>query len=158
MDFLPPVFNDVPFGSQQVSACSPHVEPSNFHGIVIAMPKEVRTIGEETPRLPICGFFRLETLPLLNGAEMRVDVKPMDGGQRPFSAPIVQDGGANEPLARKPQRTINPALYARQMSQGYFHIDAARYLPHPLTPGTYQVKFSYGPGQSNIVQVKVIHH
>ncbi len=154
MDFTPPEFANIPYGTVAAAPCSPRVEDPGFKGIVIRVPERVTANGREKVSLPICGYYQLDTGPLLEGADVHVHVRTADG-KASQSGQVVTDIGANEPEDPPPNVPVDPAIYRGQVSESYFFYDAVRYLPHPLPPGEYDVCVSYGKNRSNIVRVQI---
>jgi hypothetical protein len=159
MDFQPAEFNHVPYGSIVAAECAPQVEDRRFRGIVIRVPDQVRAMEDEKLALPICGFYQLPTLPLIQGATMHVHVRGAAGTPvPPLSGQVVVMDGANEPDDPDPSagQPVNPRLFAHKVSEAYFYLDGQRYLPLSLPPGSYEVCVSYGETRSNVARVTIV--
>lgn len=156
MDYLPPYFADVPFGAVSAAACSPQIIDPRFKGIVIRVPDTVRVIAGEDLVLPICGYYQLDTAPLIMGADIHIHARGVGATSLPpTSGEVVADDGDNEPLAPPPAAPIDPRDYQGQVSESYFFYDAQRYLPVRLGPGVYDIVVSYGRAQSNVARVEI---
>ena len=158
MDFQPPLFDHVPYGSIEAAECAPKVEDRRFRGIVIRVPDQVRLLEEETVTLPICGFYQLPTFPLIQGATMHVHVRGVAGTPvPPVNGQVVVMDGANEPDdPPPPMPPPDPRRYAHKVSEAYFYLDGQRYLPLELPAGTYEVCVAYGEARSNIARFTVL--
>lgn len=155
MDYTPPEFAKIPYGTVTPASCSPKVSDPGFKGIVIRVPEKVVVKGREKPSLPICGYYQLDTGPLVAGAEIHVHVRTADG-KAAQSGQVVTDMGENEPDMPDPKAgKIDPARFHGQVSESYFYYDATRYLPHSLPPGEYDVCVSYGQNRSNVARVLI---
>jgi hypothetical protein len=156
MDYVPSEFADVPFGSITAQACSPRVADPRFKGIAIRLPDRIGVAAGEALVLPICGYYQLDTAPLLMGADIHIHARGVGGTPlAPIIGKVVTNTGANEPDARPPKFEIDPRDYAGQVSESYFFFDAQSYLPVKLPPGTYDIAVSYGRTQSNVARVEV---
>lgn len=155
MDFTPPEFRQVPYGSVEASTCAPRIDDLAFRGIVIRAPARIEIGAGEPLRLPLCGFYQLPSLPLAEGAVMEVHVRAIGGP--PVSGQVVIDTGENEPDIPNPAdaEPLDRKLWAKKVSEAYFHLDAQRYLPQRLVPGRYEAYVSYGDARSNVVQFEV---
>lgn len=155
MDFYPPEFAAVPYGSIEASACAPQVEDLRFRGILIRSPERIAVGPGETAMVPICGFYQLPSLPLMRGAVMvvhlRGSVVPPQDGQ------VVIDEGENAPDVPDPAagQPLDPRLWAHKVSTAFFHLDGQRYLRQPLPPGRYELFVSYGEARSNVVRFEI---
>ncbi|MCB2076992.1 MAG: hypothetical protein KDE55_04760 [Novosphingobium sp.] len=160
MDFQPPEFNNVPYGSHAEAPCAPPAaKERSFRGITIRTPERVLASQGETISLPVCGYYQLATLPLVQGAVMSVHVRSTDGAiPAPIAGEVVVSGGENEPDIPNPDADapIDPALYAHSVSEDFFYLDGQLYLPQPLPPGNYEVCVTYGEAQSNVARVQIV--
>lgn len=156
MDFVPPDFSQVPYGSVAAASCAPRVADPRFKGIAIRTPERIRVSQGEPIVLPVCGYYQLDTAPLLMGAEIHVHAKGVGATPvPPLSGKVVTDMGENAPEVPPPGPPVNPRDYAGQVSESYFYYDAQRYLPLQLPPGTYDIMITYGRVQSNTVRVEI---
>jgi len=158
IDYVPADFSEVPFGTTVASACAPKVEDPRFHGILIRTPEQIRVSGGEPVIVPICGYFQLATWPLVQGAKMEVHLRGVGGSPvPPVSGQVVVDEGDNEPEVPPPfaNQPKNPRDYDGVISEGWFYLDAQRYLPQSLPPGTYEVMVTYGDDRSNVTRVQI---
>ena len=155
MDYTPAEFANIPYGTVASAPCAPRVTDPRFKGIVIRAPERVVVKASERVSLPICGYYQLDTGPLVSGAEIHVHVRTADG-RASQSGQVVTDMGENEPEVPDPKAgRIDPGQFQGQVSESYFYYDAIRYLPHPLPPGEYDVSVSYGQNRSNTVRVQI---
>ena len=158
MDFQPPEFSTVPYGTIAPAACAPRIDDPGFNGVAIRMPDHIRASARETINVPICGYYQLPTAPLVMGAKIYIHVRGVGPNARPpISGQVVTDMGSNSPEVRNPKllEPIDPNRFAGQVSESYFYFDAQRYLPHKLVPGTYEVCVSYGEARSNVARVTI---
>lgn len=158
MDFQPPEFANVPYGTIVAATCAPKVDDPRFSGIVIRMPERIGALANEKISVPICGYYQLPTAPLLMGADIYIHVRGVGPTARPpLTGKVVTDMGDNEPDAPDPEagKPVDPDRYKGQVSEAYFYFDAQRYLPHTLPSGTYEVCVTYGQTTSNVVRVTI---
>lgn len=156
MDYTPPYFADAPLGGVSAAACSPQVADPRFKGVVIRAPDTIRISAGEDLVLPICGYYQLDTAPLVMGADIHIHARGVGATPlAPVSGQVVAADGDNEPLAPPPAQAIDPRDYDGQVSESYFFYDAQRYLPARLGPGVYEIVVSYGRAQSNVARVEI---
>ena len=158
MDFQPPEFASVPYGTIAPAACAPRISDPHFSGVAIRMPDHISASASEKIIVPICGYYQLPTGPLVMGAEIHIHVRGVGAHPLPpISGKVVTDMGDNEPEVPDPmsRQPIDPNRFKGQVSESYFYFDAQRYLPHKLLPGTYEVCVSYGQTRSNVARVTI---
>ncbi len=158
MDFVPHEFNDVPYGSIVAAACAPRDFDPRFKGIAIRTPEAVYLEPSEAAALPICGYYQLDTGPLVAGAVMQVHVRSLDyPGPGLTGQVVVQDEAPDEPIVPMPgaEAPVDPRLYAGQLTESYFYVDAQKYLAQKLVPGRYEVCVTYGAARSNVASITV---
>jgi hypothetical protein len=158
MEFQPPEFADVPYGTITAAACAPRIADPRFSGVVIRMPDQIHAKKSEKITIPICGYYQLPTAPLLMGADIYIHVRGVGpAALPPISGKVVTDMGKNAPSVPNPRakQPIDPSRYKGQVSESYFYFDAQRYLPHAIPPGTYEVCVSYGQTTSNVARVTI---
>lgn len=159
MDFLPPEFARVPYGTQTAGVCSPQAgNPETFRGIVINIPHRIALKPSEKLKLPICGYYLLPSLPIVQGAVMTVHVRGIGGTSfAPLAGEVVIDRGENEPEVPNPftNRPINPADYKYSIVESYFFLDGQRYFKTQLPPGNYEVMVSFGEVRSNVGRLTI---
>ncbi len=156
MDFAPPDFREVPYGSIEASACAPRVDDRRWRGMVIRAPDRILVAHGEKTMLPLCGFYQLPSLPLIQGAVMVVHVRGLTAPIAPESGQVVIDSGENAPDEPAPVKPLDPRAWEHKVSVAYFHLDGQRYLKQTLPPGRYEAYVSYGQAQSNVVRFEVV--
>lgn len=157
MKYFPSEFNSVPFGSIEKSPCSPNGDDRKTKKLEIRVPSEIRVTPKENTSLPICGFYYLDTLSVLN-AEQQIHIQDVKKLKPLLSFTLHQvreDNEAPDPSLKKP---IDESRFKNQISSMYFHFDTnfwKNYWQITLQPGEYTIYLTYGKIKSNTVKFKI---
>lgn len=153
------LFENVPFGTNKQTACSPAELGIEWRGVKVRAPSQVVLPGKDTPHsaliIPLCGIYRINLAKAMRhpGPRMLI-VTDVDTGQS-YRGPIVnRDPSITIPPPRSPRR--DPAAFEGIFSGSYFNVDVASYVALPLKPARYRVKVEWSGYESNEVSVAVV--
>ncbi len=156
MDFIPETFKDVPLGTYEQCACSPQEPSSEWSGVIITAPQRIALKDEETPVVPVCGYFLVPAVDAMDGPPLAIHVTRVET-MKIMTADIVEEA-VNEPEIPRPADA--PVASREDLKDvytgGYFNVDAQRYMPSTLEPGRYEVVVSYAGAVSNRVAVEIV--
>ena len=154
MKFKPAAFASVPFNTHDKSACSPEVKNENKNTYLIRIPDEIETEPGEKLIFPICGYYCVETFPILRKS-MYLHLKNRDGKTpalklEAFTIHIEHE--LEDPSDKEP---LEPKLFKNSTSRNYFYLNGGYYVPTQFQSGEYDFCMTYGPLTSNTVKVKI---
>ena len=158
MDYVPELYNEIEVGTRQQSVCSPSVPRSPWHGVVINAPERIIPVLGETLVIPVCGYYLISVLAIMDGAPLSIRVDLIDSDI--YYTGVVQDNEDNsddEPDVAPPD---DAPVNSREdlegvLTGGYFNIDLLSYLPHGLFTGTFDVTMSYAGSHSEPVRIVI---
>ncbi|WP_295384035.1 hypothetical protein [uncultured Thiodictyon sp.] len=155
MDYVPQYFQEVALGTYEQTQCSPAAPSPQWSGVAIVAPERIQPRAREAAIVPVCGYFVVAVLAAMDGPPLTVHVRRVNS-KEVLSGEIAEEG-ANEPVDPPPPEAPRPSResFAGVTVDGYFNIDAQRYLPARLTPGTYEIATTYAGAKSNVVQVTI---
>jgi hypothetical protein len=153
------LFENVPFGTNKQTTCSP-VEPDiDWRGVKVRAPSQVVLTGKGASHsaliIPLCGIYRINLAKAIRhpGPRMLI-VTDVDTGQS-YRGPIVnRDPNITIPPPRS--RPRDPAAFEGIFSGTYFNVDVASYVALPLQPARYRVKVEWSGYESNEVSIAVV--
>jgi hypothetical protein len=153
------LFENVPFDTNEQTACSP-AEPSvDWRGVQVRAPSQVILPGKGPPHsaliIPLCGIYRISLAKAIRHPGPRtLIVTDADTGQS-YRGPIVdRDPNITIPPPRLPRR--DPAAFEGIFSGNYFNVNVASYVALPLQPARYRVKVEWSGYESNEVSIAVV--
>ncbi|AGH95818.1 hypothetical protein [Pseudobdellovibrio exovorus] len=154
MEYTPVLFKNLPFGSLSKSDCSPLVTHEDSKAFLIRTPEQINLSGNEKLILPICGYYNLDTVSVLEQKTFihfrKTQVKEA------FQTLEVVPEREHEIEAPSRNKPVDLTLYKGQMSTLYFYFDLQNYLPNDLLDGEYEVYVTCGENVSNTSVVQVI--
>lgn len=153
------LFENVPFGTNKQTACSPADPGIDWRGVEVRAPSQVYLPGKVAPHsaliIPLCGIYRINLAKAVRhpGPRMLI-VTDVDTGQS-YREPVVnRDPSITISPRRSPLR--DPAAFEGIFSGTYFNFDVASYVALPLQPARYRVKVEWSGYESNEVSVAVV--
>jgi len=153
------LFENVPFDTNQQTACSP-AEPSiDWRGVQVRAPSQVVLPRKNAPHsaliIPLCGIYRINLAQAIrHPGPLTLVVTDVASGQT-YRGPIVD----RDPHPRVPpprSRRRDPADFEGIFSGTYFNYDVASYVALPLRPARYRVKVEWSGYESNEVSITVV--
>ena len=158
MDYVPELYNEIEVGTRQQSVCSPAAPRSPWQGVIINAPATIIPQLGEPMVIPVCGYYLISVLAIMDGAPLSVRVDLIDSDI--YYTGLVQDedeSSEDEPDVAPPD---DAPVNSREdlegvLTGGYFNIDILSYLPHGLFTGTFDVTMSYGGSTSEPVRIVI---
>lgn len=158
MEIQPEAFAEVEIGSYEEAACSPARPKGAWSGVIIAAPESVSAGISEPQVIPVCGFYMLPVLTLMDGAKMRVVARRFDPEEDtvPIEGIVDDEVEHDDPEPEpEPKQPVDRKVLENMKSGSYFNIDAQKYLPIRLTPGEWDLGIAFGEARSEIVRVRI---
>lgn len=154
VDYKPSEFKNVPFGTLEKSECSPVAADDQARTLMIRMPSEVTLKADEKLVLPICVYYNLDTLSVLEKSPQIYYKNLKEGGEFELVTitPEVED---HEVPAPKSSSKADNEIYKNQVSTAYLYFDAQKYISAPLTSGEYEFYVGIGVNKSDVVRVRI---
>lgn len=152
-------FYQVPLNTRESNPCSPKDPGPKWRGILIQAPKRVvfkrgQEAGEAFAVIPICGFYTLDLVSLMNGAPMTL-IATDKSTQRVYSGAVVEaDPSPNDPPPD--DEPVDPTALKGLATSSYFNPNLASYVGLPARPAVYEVIVEYGGMQSNKVTIEMV--
>jgi len=146
----------VSLGTFEQSPCTPAVPSSDWDGVIISAPRhDITYKAGERPVVPVCGYYLVPVLDAMDGPPLTVHAGRIHSDA--VISGVVDEAGENEPLVPPPPGAPRPSRESFEgvSTGGYFTIDAQKYLPTKLSPGSYEVTVSFAGKRSNAVQIEI---
>jgi hypothetical protein len=153
-------FQNVPFGMDQQTPCSPPRPDLSWRGIALRAPEAVSYNAEDITAsgylavtIPVCGFLSLDYIAVKQSDSMSISAIEKTTGKI-YSAGV----GETDPSMMAPdpdEEPADPALLEGMSMEEYFNENLTHYLQLPFAPAIYDIYVEFGPFKSNTVTVAV---
>lgn len=153
------LFKNVPFDTNEQTACSPPEPSIDWRGVQVRAPSQVALPGKDAPHsaliMPLCGVYMMNVAKAIRhpGPLMLIVTDIATG--RTYRGPIV-DRDPHPRVPPPPSPPLDPADFEDVFSGTYFNYDVASYVALPLQPARYRVKVERSGYESNEVSITVV--
>lgn len=153
------LFENVPFDTNEQTACSPAAPDIDWLGVQVRAPSQVVFPGKDAPHsaliMPLCGVYMTNVAKAIRhpGPLMLIVTDIATG--KTYRGPIV-DRDPHPRIPPPPSPPLDPADFEDVFSGTYFNFDVASYVALPLQPARYRVRVEWHGYASNEVSITVV--
>jgi len=157
MDTTPEFYKDAPLGETKKSVCSPRL-PSNFTGLVVQAPERIALSGADVAVVVLCGSYQVSSAQAVGTPPMEVHVRRQSDGAVTSGQLGLSPDDLDEPEIPPPVNAPQPstAALANTLVEGWFHVDAQKWVTMSLTAGRFDISVTYGGARSEPVTVEIV--
>lgn len=153
------MFEKLELNTARANACSPAKPAPRWRGLIIQAPAEIhykpgQPIDGRFARIPICGFYRLDTANLLDGKPLLLVAVNIQDKSR-ISGPMIEHDHGRMAPRPNPPAPLRAKDVQGMASGAFFNPDLAVYLDLPAVDAIYAVHAEYGGMLSNVVQISI---
>jgi hypothetical protein len=153
------LFKNVPFDTNQQTACSPEDQGIDWLGVKVRAPLQVVLPAKDAPHaalvIPLCGIYTINLAKAIRHPGRQVLIVTDDFSGQTYRGEIV-DRDLNLLIPPPKTRRLRAEDYEHQAFGGYLNINVASYIALPLQPARYRVKVEWSGYESNEVSVAVV--
>ena len=155
------LYEQIPFGSDERTACSPEDPGPGFswRGILVRAPSRVILPSRDAPPsafiIPLCGIYTINLGKAIRHPGLQVLIVTDDATGQTYRGNIVYP---EADLLIPPPRSapLKAEDFDHQAFGGYLNVKIAAHVALPLRPAHYKVKVEWSGYQSNAVSINVV--
>lgn len=157
MGFSPEFYKDAPLGETKESVCSPRLS-SNFTGLVVQAPERIALSGDAVAVVVLCGSYQVSAAQAVGAPPMEIHVRRQSDGAVTSGQLGLSPDDLDEPEIPHPADAPQPsaAALANTRVEGWFHVDAQKWVTMSLTGGRFDISVTYGGARSEPVTVEIV--
>jgi hypothetical protein len=155
------LFDQVPFGKNERTVCSPEDPGPGFdwRGVLVRAPSKVFLSNLDAPSstfvIPLCGIYTINLAKAIRNPGPQVLIVTDDSTGETYRGKVI-DRDPNLLIRPPPSPHLRAEDFEHQAFGGYLNVNVASYVTLPLQPARYHVKIEWSGYESNEVSVEVI--
>jgi hypothetical protein len=155
------LFDQVPFGKNERTVCSPEDPGPGFdwRGVLVRAPSKVVLPDQDAPSstfiIPLCGIYTINLAKAIRNPGLQVLVVTNDSTGQTYRGKVV-DRDPDLRIPPPPTPRLRAEDYEHQAFGGYLNVNVTSYVALPLQPARYRVKVEWSGYESNEVSIAVV--